>query len=111
MSTLFCFQWYNWVMFTVEDIRGLIKLDRDSLISPKGSKYALFKTTDEEKNIWKFTLEEQVEYQNHQKRTKIMESILVVRFAVTTDEEYIDKVIVDSLYTILRNCLLIERKE
>jgi hypothetical protein len=98
-------------MFTVDDIRKLVLSDRDSIASPKGSKYALYKTTNEETNTWKFTLEEQVEYGHHQRRTKILESILVVRFPVTDDKEYIEKVVVDSLYTLLRNCLLIERKE
>jgi hypothetical protein len=90
-------------MFTAEQIKTLLELDRDGLTATPDIKYALYKFDRGDKLEFRleesFTRDTNSRYQNS---IGYMDTIL--RFFISKEED-----VYDAIYKLLRNCLLIER--
>lgn len=86
-------------MFTAEQIKTLLELDRDGLTATSDGKYALYKFTRDDKI--EIRLEEEFKRDNVN-TIGYMDTIL--RFFISKEED-----VFDAIYRLLRNCLLIER--
>jgi hypothetical protein len=90
-------------MFTAEQIKTLLELDRDGLTATPDRKYALYKFTRDDKI--EIRLEENfIREQDRGRRKSIGYLETIMRCFISKEED-----VFDTIYRLLRNCLLIER--
>jgi hypothetical protein len=90
-------------MFTAEQIKTLLELDRDGLTATPDRKYALYKFTRDDKI--EIRLEESYKRETtsrYQNSIGYMDTIL--KIFISKEED-----VFDTIYRLLRNCLLVER--
>lgn len=86
-------------MFTLAQITDFVALEKDTLIATPDSKYALYKFDRGDKI--EIRLEEEFKREKH-RTIGYMNTIL--RFFIKKEDD-----LTDTLYKLLRNCLLVER--